>query len=109
MNPLINLLGEITMKIFEACPGCGAENKRGFFNVYTNVHYCDDCNIYLDDRSISQQHAVVTLKSGKVWIKDLKSKNKTLINRKEVKEEIELEPGSKIRFGGLRAKLISKK
>ena len=68
-----------------------------------------DCNINLDDRSISLQHAVLTVKSGKVWIKDLQSKNKTFIERKEVEEEIELEPGSKIRFGGVEAKLISKK
>jgi hypothetical protein len=34
------------MKIFEACPGCGAEGERGLSNVYTNVYYCDDCNIY---------------------------------------------------------------
>ena len=69
----------------------------------------DDCDIYLDDRSVSQPHAVLIVKSGKVFIKDLQSKNKTFIWRKEVEEEIELEPGSKIRFGGVEAKLISKK
>lgn len=68
-----------------------------------------DCDIYLDDRSVSQPHAALIVKSGKVFIKDLQSKNKTFIRRKEVEEEIELEPGSKIRFGGVEAKLISKK
>ena len=68
----------------------------------------DDCDIFLDDRSVSQPHAALIVKSGKVFIKDLQSKNKTFIRRKEVEEETELEPGSKIRFGGVEAKLISK-
>jgi len=97
IHPVFELFFKSRKKSFELKEG---ENVVG---------RSDECDIYLEDRSISQRHAVLRVKSGKVWIKDLQSKNKTFIKRKEVDEEIELEPDSKIRFGGVGAKLVLKK
>ena len=35
------------MKMFDSCPGCGADGGEGVFgNVVTNVYYCYDCKTY---------------------------------------------------------------
>jgi len=68
----------------------------------------EECDICIDDSSISRKHAILTLHSGKVWLKDLGSKNKTFLNNEKVKAEIEAAPNAVIRFGAVETKLIEK-
>ena len=67
-----------------------------------------ECDIFIDDASVSRFHAILTIKSGKVWLKDLKSKNHTFINDNKVKKEIEVETNTNIVFGKVEVQLISK-
>ncbi len=67
-----------------------------------------ECDIFIDDPSVSRLHAILTIKSGKVWLKDLKSKNHTFINDNKVQKEIEIETNTNIVFGKVEVRLISK-
>ena len=66
------------------------------------------CEIHIDDPSISRKHARVTVSSNKVKIKDLESKNHTFLDDKEMEAEFEVEPDAIIKFGKVEAKLLSK-
>jgi len=68
-----------------------------------------DCDVSIVDSSISQKHAKLTIKSGKVFIKDLGSKNHTFVEKKKIESEVEIQPNTKIRFGTVEAKLLAKK
>jgi pSer/pThr/pTyr-binding forkhead associated (FHA) protein len=68
-----------------------------------------ECDICVDDISLSRQHAVVTVKSGKVTVKDLGSKNHTFAGDKEITSEIEIRLDTRLKFGAVEAHLIYKK
>ena len=63
------------------------------------------CEIYVDDPSISRKHAVVTVRSGKVMVKDLGSKNGTFIGDKAIRAEVEILLDSRLKFGAVEAQL----
>jgi len=68
-----------------------------------------DCDIPIDDVSISRQHAVVTVKSRRVMVKDLGSKNRTFIGDREITEEVEIRLDTRLKFGAVEAHLLYKK
>jgi hypothetical protein len=68
-----------------------------------------DCDIYIDDVSISRQHAVVTVKSRRVMVKDLGSKNRTFIGDREITDEVEIRLDTRLKFGAVEAHLLYKK
>ncbi len=68
-----------------------------------------ECDICIDDTSLSRQHAVVTVKSGKVTVKDLGSKNHTFAGDKEISSEVEIRLDTRLKFGAVEAYLIYKK
>ena len=68
-----------------------------------------DCDIYIDDVSISRQHAVVTVKSRRVMVKDLGSKNRTFIGDREITDEVEIRLDTRLKFGAVEAYLLYKK
>lgn len=65
----------------------------------------EKCDIHLNDPSVSRRHALFTVKSGEVWLKDLESKNHTFVNNKKIEKEVKIEPGISLRFGAVEAKL----
>ncbi|MDZ7360213.1 MAG: FHA domain-containing protein [candidate division KSB1 bacterium] len=68
-----------------------------------------ECDICVDDTSLSRQHAVVTVKSGKVTVRDLGSKNHTFAGDKEITSEVEIRLDTRLKFGAVEAHLIYKK
>ena len=52
-----------------------------------------------DDRTISRKHARLTLKEGRVYIKDLHSTNGTWLNREKLTGTMELCSGDVLRLG----------
>ncbi len=56
-------------------------------------------DIRLPDASISRQHAAVTLRDGRVYVRDVGSKNGTFVNNERIDYEVELMPGGSARFG----------
>jgi len=68
----------------------------------------DTCDISLSHPSVSNNHARLTIKPGQIRLRDLGSKNKTFVQNKAIDSEIELKPGTRIVFGAVEAKLVSK-
>jgi len=57
-----------------------------------------NCNIQVEDPTVSRQHAVIYFKDNNYYIKDLKSENGTFVNDKKVDETI-LKPNDVIGIG----------
>ncbi len=65
------------------------------------------CSIWIEDSSISRQHAIITLKSGSLTISDPGSKNGTFCNGRRVSTGETLRSGDELQFGNIAARLIS--
>jgi DNA-binding NtrC family response regulator len=57
------------------------------------------CEIPLEDDLVSRRHAQITLRDGKAWLRDLRSRNGTLVNGERVSGEVALQPGDQVRVG----------
>jgi len=66
------------------------------------------CEIEIDDPSISRRHAVLTVNSGKIFLKDLGSRNHTFIGKQTIAAEMEIRLDTTLRFGNVEAQLIRK-
>ncbi|MBI4549199.1 MAG: FHA domain-containing protein [Ignavibacteriae bacterium] len=66
------------------------------------------CEVQIDDPSISRNHAVITIRSGKITIRDLGSKNHTYVSGKRIQQGKEINNNEKIVFGKIEAVLNSK-
>ena len=62
----------------------------------------------LADASISRSHALITVRAGKVVVRDLDSKNGTFVGDKKIAAEIEIKPETPLRFGLVKASLVRK-
>ncbi len=76
-------------------------------NGTTLIGRSPECAVELQDMSVSQHHAVITVGEGRVTIQDLDSKNRTFLNSTELSEMVELTSGDKISFGRVEAKFLS--
>jgi pSer/pThr/pTyr-binding forkhead associated (FHA) protein len=65
-------------------------------------------DVAVDDASISRNHAMVIVHSGKVTIRDLGSKNGTFVSDKKLAGDLDVEHESPIRFGLVKAILLRK-
>lgn len=68
----------------------------------------EECDISLDEHSISRKHAVIRLHAGKVFVKDDGSKNKTYVAGTKIDKETEVAPETMIRFGAVETQLLLK-
>jgi pSer/pThr/pTyr-binding forkhead associated (FHA) protein len=66
------------------------------------------CEIEIDDPSISRRHAVLTVTAGKVFLKDLGSRNHTFVGNQTVLAEAEIRLDTELRFGNVEAQLIQR-
>jgi pSer/pThr/pTyr-binding forkhead associated (FHA) protein len=64
--------------------------------------------IALDDASISRNHAAIIIRSGKIILKDLGSKNGTFVGDKKIGDEVEVQPDTPLRFGLVKATILKK-
>lgn len=65
-----------------------------------------ECEIAIDDPSISRRHAVLIVNAGRVFLKDLGSKNHSFVGRQTVTSETEIRLDTPLRFGKVEAQLI---
>ena len=65
-------------------------------------------DIAVDDASISRNHALIIIRSGKIALKDLGSKNGTFVADKKITAESEVEVETPIRFGLVKATIVRK-
>jgi pSer/pThr/pTyr-binding forkhead associated (FHA) protein len=64
----------------------------------TTIGRSPDCDIFLDDVTVSRRHAVVTRKTNQLQIEDLGSLNGTFLNRRRI-ESGELSDGDELQIG----------
>lgn len=55
---------------------------------------------------ISRRHAALTVAGGKVTVRDLGSSNHTYLEGEKIEGAVEIEPGARLRFGTLEARLV---
>jgi pSer/pThr/pTyr-binding forkhead associated (FHA) protein len=60
-----------------------------------------DCEVFLDDVTVSRRHAVLVEEGGRFWIEDQGSLNGTFVNHARV-DRIELENGDEVQIGKYR-------
>ena len=56
-------------------------------------------------RELSRRHATLRVAEGRVWLRDEGSRNHTYVADEEISDEVEIEPGTALRFGRLQARL----
>jgi len=66
------------------------------------------CEIEIDDPSISRRHAVVTVNGGRIFVKDLGSRNHTFVGKQTLLAEAEIQLDTVLRFGNVEAQLIQR-
>jgi pSer/pThr/pTyr-binding forkhead associated (FHA) protein len=67
-----------------------------------------ECEIIINDPSISRRHAALTVQAGRILLKDLGSKNHTFVGDQAVGSEIEIQPGASLGFGKVEGELKRK-
>ena len=65
-------------------------------------------DVAVDDASISRNHAIITVRAGKVALRDLGSKNGTYVADKKISGDAEVAPQAPIRFGLVKATILKK-
>ena len=74
----------------------------------TTIGRSPDCDIFLDDVTVSRKHAVLLERNGEVSIEDLGSLNGTFVNRKRIDSTTRLQSGDEVQIGKYRLSFISK-
>src|SRR5437868_5237564 len=82
-------------------PGTSAQPLGGLIPLgpVTRLGRREDNNIVLDDDSVSGSHALVLLKDGRWWVRDVGSTNGTLVNGSLIKAETILNEGDELQVG----------
>ena len=73
----------------------------------TTVGRSPDCEIFLDDVTVSRRHAVLVRRDGSFFIEDLGSLNGTFLNRRRI-ESGELADGDELQIGKYRLTFLLK-
>ena len=66
-----------------------------------------DCEVCVDDPSVSRKHALLVVQSGVLTLKDLGSANKSYVNDDRVTSEVEVRSGSTVRFGRIKGRIVA--
>ena len=66
-----------------------------------------DCEVWVDDPSVSRKHALLVVQSGVLTLKDLGSANKSYVNDDRVTSEVEVQSGSTVRFGKIKGRIVA--
>jgi hypothetical protein len=74
----------------------------------TTIGRSPDCNIFLDDVTVSRKHAVLVQRDGEIAIEDLGSLNGTFVNRRRIDSAIRLQSGDEVQIGKYRLSFITK-
>jgi sigma-B regulation protein RsbU (phosphoserine phosphatase) len=65
------------------------------------------CDIVLESAAVSRQHAEVTRSDGDIWITDLRSRNGTAVNGRQISERQRLQDGDEVVVGDLRLLFVA--
>jgi hypothetical protein len=73
----------------------------------TTIGRSPDCDIFLDDVTVSRKHASIVKKDGDLFIEDQGSLNGTFLNRKRI-ESAKLENGDELQIGKYKLTFLEK-
>jgi len=73
----------------------------------TTIGRSPDCDVFLDDVTVSRKHAVLVHKDDAYYIEDQGSLNGTFVNRKRV-ESARLEDGDEVQVGKYRMTFLNR-
>jgi hypothetical protein len=73
----------------------------------TRIGRSPDCEIFLDDVTVSRNHAVLLESNGKFVVEDQGSLNGTFVNRKRI-DNAELENGDELQIGKYRLTFVER-
>jgi pSer/pThr/pTyr-binding forkhead associated (FHA) protein len=73
----------------------------------TTIGRSPDCDIFLDDVTVSRKHAVVRRSGSGLQIEDLGSLNGTYLNRKRIEAPGALSDGDEIQIGKYRLAFLT--
>ena len=73
----------------------------------TTIGRSPDCEIFLDDVTVSRKHAVLLQRDGAFFVEDLGSLNGTFLNRRRI-ESGELSDGDELQIGKYRLTFLLK-
>jgi hypothetical protein len=74
----------------------------------TTIGRSPDCDVFLDDVTVSRKHAVLSDRDGSYEIEDLGSLNGTFVNRKRIESATRLQSGDEVQIGKYRLSFITK-
>ena len=74
----------------------------------TTIGRSPDCDIFLDDVTVSRKHAVLMERGGAYVIEDQGSLNGTFVNRKRIENATRLQTGDEVQIGKYRLSFITK-
>ena len=72
----------------------------------TRIGRSPDCEIFLDDVTVSRNHAVLVERDGKFVVEDQGSLNGTFVNRKRI-DSAPLENGDELQIGKYRMTFVA--
>jgi hypothetical protein len=74
----------------------------------TTIGRSPDCDVFLDDVTVSRRHAVLLENNGTFTIEDLGSLNGTFLNRRRIDAAQPLEDGDELQIGKYRLIFLSR-
>jgi hypothetical protein len=72
----------------------------------TTIGRSPDCDVFLDDVTVSRRHAELVRRDDSFYIEDLGSLNGTFLNRRRIEEPSRLENGDELQIGKYRLSFI---
>ena len=72
----------------------------------TTIGRSPDCDVFLDDVTVSRKHAELVRRDDAFYVEDLGSLNGTFLNRRRIEEPSKLENGDELQIGKYRLSFI---
>ena len=73
----------------------------------TRIGRSPDCDVFLDDVTVSRNHAVLVERDGRFFVEDEGSLNGTFVNRRRI-DSAELENGDELQIGKYRLTFVER-
>ena len=80
----------------------------GLHEGSTTIGRSPDCDVFLDDVTVSRKHAVVTERDGTFVLEDLGSLNGTFLNRRRIEEQAPLTDDDEVQIGKYRLVFLAR-
>jgi pSer/pThr/pTyr-binding forkhead associated (FHA) protein len=74
----------------------------------TTIGRSPDCEVFLDDVTVSRKHAVLARTGDRFEVEDLGSLNGTFLNRKRIEKKAPLEDGDELQIGKYRLTFLQR-